>query len=139
MADLITVRSGHNDKRVALWERHPSHPGGEVFIAGPKDVRVAHTPEVQKRLAHGGLVRVDAPDPTSEPDETPDESLFADSLSAIKGIGPATEADLVSIGIRTFAQLAEADAEDLATRLNGSTVNQVAFWIEQAKAIVRAP
>jgi hypothetical protein len=45
-------QSGHV---VALWERHESHPGGEVFIAGARVVEVALTPAVVVRLERGTL------------------------------------------------------------------------------------
>ena len=53
---------------VALWERHPEHPGGEVFLAGGGEFEVALTPAVAARLRDGRLVavdRVDTVDPAS--------------------------------------------------------------------------
>lgn len=41
---------------VALWERHPAHPGGEVFLAGGGVFDVALTPAVEARLRDGRLV-----------------------------------------------------------------------------------
>lgn len=63
----------------------------------------------------------------------PAEPEVRDDLTEIKGIGPRSNEDLQTIGITTFAQLALADAEDLAARLNGSSPRQVAGWIQQAK------
>lgn len=57
---MITVKSGHADNRVALWETSSEHPGGEVFIAGTAEVKVALTPKVQAALAVGALVEVKA-------------------------------------------------------------------------------
>lgn len=57
---MITVKSGHADNRVALWETSSEHPGGEVFIAGTAEVEVALTPKVQAALADGALVEVKA-------------------------------------------------------------------------------
>jgi hypothetical protein len=64
----IKVKSGHGDSsRVALYEKHPEHPNGEVFIANRlkadgkwdyPEVEVAKTPEVNKRLRNGALVEV---------------------------------------------------------------------------------
>lgn len=54
----MRVRSNLPDNRVALWERHPAHPGGEVFIAGEGEHDVAATPAVQTRLKSGVLVEV---------------------------------------------------------------------------------
>lgn len=58
--------------KVALWERHPSHPasadfeeGGEVFVAhDQKPKKVALTPEVALRLREERLVQVAGPDET---------------------------------------------------------------------------
>lgn len=44
---------------VALWERHPDHPGGEVFLAGEGEFEVALTPAVEARLRDGRLIVVD--------------------------------------------------------------------------------
>ncbi len=66
--DRIRVRvaqpEGH---RVTLWERHPEHPGGEVWLAGAGEYDVAATPAVVARLRDGRLVLVEtvaAPPPT---------------------------------------------------------------------------
>lgn len=59
---MIRVKSGLPDNRVALWERHPDHPNGEVFIAGEGEHDVAATPAVVERLKRGALVEVE-PEP----------------------------------------------------------------------------
>jgi hypothetical protein len=46
---------------VALWDTSPEQPGGEVFVAGDDITEVVRTPEVQRRIAKGFLVQVDAP------------------------------------------------------------------------------
>jgi hypothetical protein len=60
--ELKTVKSGLGQRNgadvVALWEKDPAHPGGEVYIAGDKPVEVALTPEVVKRIREGVLVEV---------------------------------------------------------------------------------
>jgi hypothetical protein len=59
MAKLITVKSNLADKtRVALWEVHPDHPDGEVFIADDKEHKVAETTRVTAALRGGQLVEV---------------------------------------------------------------------------------
>ena len=58
---MIVVKSNLRGQTVALWERHPDHPGGEVFVAGPGDVPVAETPAVQAALKRGDLVEVKPP------------------------------------------------------------------------------
>lgn len=57
MADLITVEATREDGRVALWEKHPDHPDGEVFVAGGNGRHeVARTPAVLRALAEGRLI-----------------------------------------------------------------------------------
>lgn len=65
MTKLIWVQPGKDDGRVALFENHPDHPGGEAFVAGPP-VEVALTTLVEKKLASGVLVQVSAPKPKQE-------------------------------------------------------------------------
>lgn len=62
MANTIKVRSNRDDSRVALWEQHPDHPNGEVFVAGENIVEVAETPRVKRLLAEERLVKVSAAD-----------------------------------------------------------------------------
>lgn len=65
---LITVSAARQDGRVALWERHPDHPGGEVFVAaGGGPVQAACTPAVLRALAEGALVEQPRPQPAPEP------------------------------------------------------------------------
>lgn len=59
---MMTVRVCVGDPGgsvVALWERHPEHPGGEVFLAGGGVFEVALTPAVEARLRDGRLIVVD--------------------------------------------------------------------------------
>lgn len=44
---------------VALWERHPDHPNGEVFLYGDAVFEVALTPAVEARLRSGVLELVE--------------------------------------------------------------------------------
>ncbi|MCA9985550.1 MAG: hypothetical protein KDE59_14690 [Anaerolineales bacterium] len=60
------MKSGLSGNQVALWETSSDHPGGEVFIAGAREVEVAETPKVQALLASGQLVRVDEPKPAAK-------------------------------------------------------------------------
>lgn len=46
------------DNQVVLWERHPGHPNGEVFLAGNREFTVAKTPAVEARLRDGRLAIV---------------------------------------------------------------------------------
>lgn len=54
----MRVRSGLEGDRVAFWERHPAHPGGEVLIAGAAWLEVGDTVEVQNALKDGRLVEI---------------------------------------------------------------------------------
>jgi predicted flap endonuclease-1-like 5' DNA nuclease len=59
-----------------------------------------------------------------------------DDLTVIKGIGPATQERLRSLGIRTFEDLATATPDDLAARLkSGQPVakSQVRRWVDAAR------
>lgn len=55
---MITVKSTLPPDHVALWERHPDHPGGEVYIADNDEHQVAETMAVRAALGRGVLVEV---------------------------------------------------------------------------------
>jgi len=64
-----------------------------------------------------------------------------DDLTLINGIGPAFEKALNALGIRTFAQLAEQDADDLASRIAARVTPERIRrdrWIEQAHEFARS-
>lgn len=78
------------------------------------------------------LERMMQPRPLYAPAET--TPVSPDSLTDIKGIGPAFEQALNAIGIRTFADLARQRPEALAAQLGARvTVERVRGWIEQAQ------
>lgn len=59
--DVLRVRVAEPDEgRVTLWERHPAHPGGEVWLSGAGAFDVAATPAVVARLRDGRLVAVES-------------------------------------------------------------------------------
>lgn len=58
-----------------------------------------------------------------------------EGLRMIRGIGERREEKLMSIGIRTVEELAEADPKDLAIKL-GISVKLISAWVEEAKLIV---
>lgn len=67
MAELIKVMPAKQDDRVALWEVHPDHPDGEIFITGNgKSYKVALTPMVKSRLNDGKLIRMQSDDAVDE-------------------------------------------------------------------------
>lgn len=60
----ITVKSNlpageDGSTPVALWEKNPAHPDGEVFITGDKTFEVAETSEVMGALRDERLVKVE--------------------------------------------------------------------------------
>lgn len=61
--DLITVKQ-NVENRIALWEKNPAHPSGEVFVAGDIVATVALTDEVKIRLRNEFIVATnEAPTP----------------------------------------------------------------------------
>lgn len=74
----------------------------------------------------------DAPRPAA-----PKKQSTKDPLTDIEGIGPAYERALNTLGIFTFAQLAEQTAESLASNMTARVTAeriQREKWIQQAKA-----
>lgn len=77
-----------------------------------------------------------APKTTAQQQARSAEKVAPDDLTAIKGIGPTTQQKLRSLGIRTMADLAGADAEELRKKLGGDqplSESQVRKWIDAAK------
>lgn len=75
---MIRVRVANPDSgRVVLWERHPDHPDGEVFLVGSGEFVVAATAAVEARLRNGSLVAAlpaiaaASPTPAQEAEATP--------------------------------------------------------------------
>jgi hypothetical protein len=61
-AKLIKVKSNLEDKsRVAFFEQHPAHPGGEVYITGEAEFEVARTRQVLWAIGAGHIVEVGVP------------------------------------------------------------------------------
>jgi hypothetical protein len=85
MTELLWVKPGRDDGRVALFEAHPAHPGGEAFVAGPP-VQVALTPMVERKLLAGDLVKCDAPTPVVEPVEHLTREEVQDKIEAMGGV-----------------------------------------------------
>ena len=76
-----------------------------------------------------------------KPNPTPTRA--SDQLTEIEGIGPAYERALNALGIRTFAQLAAQNPDDLAVRLSSVRITAARItrdqWIEQAAARANLP
>ncbi|MGN6814407.1 MAG: hypothetical protein ACTHMP_26370 [Thermomicrobiales bacterium] len=90
--EIVTVKSGLDDDRVALWERHPDHPDGEIFVAGATEVQAAATAEVTRAIRDGRLIEVGAPTRRSRRSaSTASTSTASASTSTAEG-GQATGA-----------------------------------------------
>lgn len=84
MSELIRVMAAKHMDQVVLWERHPKHPGGEVFIKGDGTSSMVYpTPQIAGLIESGNLLKVqqDAP-PPSEPVEGYD-SMTATEIVAL--------------------------------------------------------
>lgn len=145
--EIVTVKSGLKGSQVALWERDPRHPDGEVYLAGAGTAEVALTGRVQRYLKDGRLVRVDTYDEEPAGEEAPPAGDQEDageqatsgegekfSLEDVNGIGPATAAALRAAGIETLAQLAAADAAGLAETLKKKP-EQIVEWQAEAREL----
>ncbi len=71
-----------------------------------------------------------------EPAEDAASEAAEDDLTAIRGIGAATQERLNAAGIKSYAQLADADPEDVRQALNKRQENtKVERWISQAREL----
>lgn len=91
MGNLINVMSAKTDgNTVLLWERHPNHPGGEVYIIqNGKSHQVHPTVQINRLLSTGLLVKVQqepTEDPEAEPVEGYDEMTAADIIEMAAGL-----------------------------------------------------
>ncbi len=77
-----------------------------------------------------------SPEPAEDAaSETPEDEPL-DDLTAIRGIGAATQKRLNAAAIRSYAQLAEADPEDVRRALNEQRQNtKVERWISRAREL----
>lgn len=80
---------------VALWERHPDHPGGEVFLYGDAVFEVALTPAVEARLRSGVLELVEeaAAAPTGDRALVKPVAAKGDAAGGAPGQGPVPATD----------------------------------------------
>jgi large subunit ribosomal protein L21 len=76
----------------------------------------------------------------SSPEPRSTRTTAKDALTEIEGVGPTYERALNAIGIMTFAQLAEQNAQTLAARISARVTAeriQREKWIEQAQARIQ--
>jgi predicted flap endonuclease-1-like 5' DNA nuclease len=98
-------------------------PQPEAPTATPPPFRPA--PEPQKPATTGTAAPRTAPDPGPPPTRT------SDDLTQVTGIGPVFAKRLGAVGITTFSDLAAADAQELAEKIDVAD-SRVADWITQA-------
>lgn len=83
MTVLVRI-SEPGDSVVALWERHPAHPGGEIFLAGSGEFEVAMTPAVEARLRNGRLVLVEPAITPAGADNIAEETVIVEPVTPPK-------------------------------------------------------
>lgn len=109
MADVETIRVKSNlpDNRMALFERHPDHPGGEIAVYGDGTFAVARTKEVEAHLRSGELVESDEAEaaPTGQPYTQPDPDAAPQAPTFRAGDG----GDAQNAQAAKEAEQAEAD------------------------------
>ena len=108
---------------------------------------VPWTEETRPETAKESTPGASAQDASRVPEEVVEqqvptaEEVVPDDLTVIKGIGPAVQGKLRSLGITTFRSLATANPDDLAEQLKGSqpvSKARVDSWIEAARERTRA-
>lgn len=114
MAELIKVMSAKQDDRVALWEVHPDHPDGEIFVTGNgESYKVALTPMVKSRLNDGKLIRMQSNDAVSEvatvAADTGEDATFPPAVP-FDGYGDMTAAQVVD----AIASMSDEDKHAIA-------------------------
>ena len=72
-------------------------------------------------------IEIDGPDEDDDEDETFDDT----DLDQVRGVGPAYAERLREAGVETVSDLAAADPEDLAERIDVG-VSRVADWVDHA-------
>ena len=106
------------------------------WVPRTEEPRPEKTEEGTPSASERGATRVpeEAVEPTAE-------EVVPDDLTVIKGIGPAVQEKLRSLGIKTFRDLARADPEALTEQLKGPqpiSKARVRGWIEAARERIRA-
>jgi predicted flap endonuclease-1-like 5' DNA nuclease len=103
---------------------------------------VPWTEETRPETAKESTPGASAQDASRVPEEVVEqqvptaEEVVPDDLTVIKGIGPAVQGKLRSLGITTFRDLATANPDDLAEQLKGSqpvSKARVHGWIKAAR------
>lgn len=91
-------------------------------------------PETVKTESGSRAVEIEASAPVSKERPPESDETSADDLTAIRGIGPATEKRLNDVGIRSYAQMAHATPQELRKALGTSRRGaKVDKWIKKAQ------
>lgn len=96
MSKKIYVKATNLDGRVAVWDRHPDQPNGEVFITGDGRVHeVAETLKIKRGLSSGALTVAQKPAAEETAPVAPKgkgkSAVEVTTPTAPKGKGAATE------------------------------------------------
>ena len=91
---------------------------------------------VEHATSEPEIHRPTAEEAPTEPAEDTASEAPKDDLTAIRGIGAATQKCLNAAGIKSYAQLAEADPVDVRQALNKRQKNtKVERWISRAREL----
>ncbi|QSW99472.1 class III poly(R)-hydroxyalkanoic acid synthase subunit PhaC [Haloterrigena alkaliphila] len=125
-----SVDAEPTDLDVETSDRHGEDRSDEEILERGED-------DVQDEPAEPGEMTIDEGVAEETTDEDVDaESAIAsetDDLTDLNGVGQAYADDLSEAGIDTFAQLADADAAELAAD-TGISPSRIEDWIEQARS-----
>ena len=128
--------SNNSLKRRAIIVDAPDLPPEECefFITntGIADTENAEIPEVSIDEINTEEIYEKIKD-SEDNDEGLDNPL---SLTDVKGIGEGTEKSLKSHGIKSVAQLIEANPEDIAQKVSGVSSSKVLEWQKYAKELI---
>ncbi len=116
------------------------------LVGGSSEQQAAAEPKRHDGESDGTIVehatsepethRPTAEEAPPEPVEDAASEAAEDDLTAIRGIGAATQKCLNAAGIKSYAQLAEADPEGVRKALNEQQQNtKVERWISQAREL----
>jgi predicted flap endonuclease-1-like 5' DNA nuclease len=134
MKKILVRALPHTADRVAFWEKHPEHPGGEVFISFPEGeepdvVTVALTSAVRRALGE----KIELVSSIDEP-ELEEEAELED----IPGIGDEMLDRLRDSGIGSVAELAAINEDmiaQLAKDIKGAGKITISKWVEEAREL----
>ena len=121
--------------RVACWWVPGMKDPDTDTTKGTRDKARSAREESPDRPEDVTATTADTPDQTKATPSEKTTAASSDDLTAIRGIGPAVARKLNGFGVRTFADLASADPEDLASRLGMRPVTpeRVREWIAEAR------